>query len=142
MLELCVGSIPRESTECSRRNEVKKQCILWQTQRVLDAFLGLLSSDSSSQLNVLGHDRDSLGVDRTEISVFKETNEISFRSFLQRKYGGALESKVTLEVLSNLSNESLERQLANQQLRRLLELSNLSQGDSSWSRDIRDRVRE
>ena len=37
------------------------------------------TTDSAGQLNVLGHDGDKLGVDGTQVDVFKQTHEVSFR---------------------------------------------------------------
>lgn len=88
--------------------------------------LGLLSSDPTSELNVLGHDRDSLGMNRTEVGVFEESNEISFGSLLQSQHCSTLESEIILEVLSDLSDESLEGELANQEFSGLLKLSDFS----------------
>ena len=38
--------------------------------------LGPLSSDSSSQLNVLRHDCHTLGMDSTQVGVLKQTNKV------------------------------------------------------------------
>lgn len=42
-----------------------------------------LASDPPSQLHVLRHDRDTLGVDGAQIGVLKETDQISFCRFLK-----------------------------------------------------------
>ena len=52
--------------------------------------------------------------------------------YLQGEHSAGLEPQVSLEVLSNLTHEPLERQLADEQLSGLLVLANLTQGDSSW----------
>ena len=39
---------------------------------------GPIASDSSSQLNVLWHDRHTLGMDGTQVGVLKQTNEVGF----------------------------------------------------------------
>jgi hypothetical protein len=41
--------------------------------------------------------------------------------------GGTLEAEIGLEVLSNLTDETLERQLADQELRRLLVATDLTE---------------
>ena len=56
----------------------------------------------------------------TKIGVLKETDEVSFASFLQGHDSGTLEPQVGLEVLGDLANKTLERELANQQLCGLL----------------------
>jgi hypothetical protein len=47
---------------------------------------------------------------------FEEANEVSFRGFLQSKDGLALESEIFPEFHRDFSHESLEGQLANQQV--------------------------
>ena len=42
-----------------------------------------------------------------------------------------------LEILRNLTNQPLEGQLPNQQLRRLLVATNFTKGDSSWAETVR-----
>ena len=58
-----------------------------------------------------------------QVRVLEQTNEIGFSRFLEGKDGGGLEAKVVLEVLSNLTDEALERGLANQEFGRLLVLA-------------------
>ena len=93
--------------------------------------LAALSTNATGQLNVLGHDRHTLGVNGTQVRVFKETNEVSFRSFLQGKDGRSLETQITLEVLRNLTHQTLERQLADEQIGGLLVATDLTQSHSS-----------
>jgi len=66
-----------------------------------------------------------------QVGVFKEPNKVGFGCFLQRQDSGALETEVALEVLGNLANKALEGRLADQQVRRLLVLPDLTQGHSS-----------
>ena len=79
-----------------------------------------------SKLNVLGHDGDALGVNGTQVGILKQANEVSFRCLLEGKYSRALETKVRLEILSNLSYQTLEWRLANQKVSRLLVFPDLS----------------
>ena len=95
--------------------------------------LSSFSSDTTSQLDVLGHDGDSLGVDGTEVGVFEQTNEVSLGSLLKSHDGGRLESQVGLEVLGDFSDETLEGQLTDEQLRRLLVTSDLAESNGSWT---------
>ena len=98
------------------------------------------ASDPSGQLNVLGHDGHPLGVDSlqaefkkqqfflqskvlgtyTKVGVLKQADKISFAGFLQCHDSRALKPQVGLEVLSDLANQALEGELANEQLRRFL----------------------
>ena len=79
-------------------------------------YLSALSSDPSCQLDVFGHDGDSLGVDGAQVGVFKETDEVSFGGFLKGHDGGGLESKISLEVLGDFSDESLEGKFSDEKL--------------------------
>ena len=95
-------------------------------------FLSPFSSYTTSQLDVLGHDRHSLGVDRAQIRVLEQADQISLAGLLQGHDGRALEAQIGLEVLSDLPNETLEREFTNQQLGTLLVATDLSQGDCPW----------
>ena len=77
--------------------------------------LSSLSTDAAGKLDVLGHDGDSLGVDGTQVGVFKETNKVSLGGLLKGHDGRRLEAKVGLEILGNFTNQTLERQLPDQQ---------------------------
>ena len=92
----------------------------------MNSTLCSLSADSAGQLNVLGHDGDALGVDGAQFGVLKETNEVGFASFLKSHHSGALETQICLEILSDFSHKTLEGQLADQQLSRLLVTTDLT----------------
>ena len=49
--------------------------------------LSPLSADTASQLDVLGHDCDTLGMDGTQVGVFEETNQVSLRCLLESHDG-------------------------------------------------------
>ena len=101
---------------------------------LLDAFnLGSFSTDSASQLDVLGHDSNSLGVNGAQVGVFKQTNKIGLAGLLKGHHCGTLEAKVGLEVLSDFSNKSLERKLADQQLGGFLVPTDLTKCDCTRS---------
>ena len=42
----------------------------------LAACLGALTTDAAGQLDILGHDRHALGVDRAQVRVLKEADEV------------------------------------------------------------------
>ena len=90
-----------------------------------------LSSDSPGQLDVLGHDGDSLGVDGAQVGVLEKTDEVSLAGLLEGHDGRALEPKVSLEVLGDFSDKTLEGQLADEELSGLLVPSDLTESDSS-----------
>ena len=91
--------------------------------------LSSFSADSAGQLNVLGHDGDTLGVDGAQVGVFKQTNKVSLASFLKSHYRGALKTQICLEVLSDFSHKTLEGQLADQQLGGFLITTDLTKSD-------------
>ena len=82
--------------------------------------LGALSTDAASELHVLGHDGDALGVDGAQVGVLEQSDEVRLRGLLQSQDGRALEAQVVLEVLSDLADEALEGELADQKISRLL----------------------
>lgn len=96
-----------------------------------DAKLSTLSTDPPSQLDVLGHDGDSLGVDSAEIGVFEKTYEISFTSLLKSHNSGALEPQVSLKVLSDLTDEPLEGEFPDEKLSALLVTPDFTKSDRS-----------
>jgi hypothetical protein len=65
---------------------------------------GALTTDTSGKLDVLGHDGDTLGVDGSQVSVLEKTNKVSFSSLLEGEDSRTLESKVSLEVLGDFTN--------------------------------------
>ena len=54
--------------------------------------LSSLSPYPASQLDVFGHDGDSLSVDGTQISIFKQTHQVRFASLLWRIRATLLDS--------------------------------------------------
>ncbi|KAK7803281.1 hypothetical protein U0070_011462, partial [Myodes glareolus] len=86
-----------------------------------------LSTNAAGKLDVLGHDGDSFGVNGAQVGVLKQTHQVGLAGFLQRHDGRALEAQVGLEVLRDLAHQPLERQLADQQLGRLLVAPDLAQ---------------
>ena len=93
--------------------------------------LSTLSTDTAGKLDVLGHDGDTLGVDGAQVGVFEETDEVSLRSLLEGHDGRGLETQVSLEVLSDLTDKTLEGQLADQKLGGLLVTTDLTKSDGT-----------
>ena len=100
------------------------------------SFLGTLSTDAAGELDVLGHDGDTLGVDGAQVGVLEETDEVSLGGLLEGHDGGGLEAQVGLEVLSDLPHETLERKLPDKQLGGLLISPNLPQCHCSGSEPV------
>ncbi|PNX61597.1 hypothetical protein L195_g052542 [Trifolium pratense] len=88
--------------------------------------LSPLASNPTSKLNILRHNSNSLSMNSTKISIFKQTNKISFSSFLKCRNSTTLESQIGFEILSDFSNQSLEWKFPNEKLCALLILSDLS----------------
>ncbi|CAH0379471.1 unnamed protein product, partial [Pelagomonas calceolata] len=99
--------------------------------------LGALAADAARELDVLGHDRDALRVDRAQVRVLEEAHEVGLGGLLEREDGRRLEAEVRLEVLRDLAHEALERQLAHEELRRLLVLADLAQRDGARAVAVR-----
>jgi histone H3 len=99
--------------------------------------LRAFTTDAASQLDVLGHDGHTLGVDGAQVGVLEQTNQVSLSSLLQSTDSRGLETQVRLEVLSNLTNQALEGQLADQKLGRLLESTDLTQSDGTRAKAVR-----
>jgi histone H3 len=99
--------------------------------------LRALSADAAGELNVLGHDGDTLGMDGAQVGVLEETNKVGLSSLLKGKDGRSLETKIGLEVLSDLTDETLEGKLADEKLGGLLVPADLAKSDGSWAVSVR-----
>ena len=64
-------------------------------------------------------------------------NQEKTKKYLKGADGGALEAKISLEVLGDLTNQTLEGQLPDQQLGGLLVPADLSQGHSAGAITVR-----
>ena len=89
--------------------------------------LGTLSADTSCQLDVLWHDGDTLGVDGAQVGVLEQTNQVGLAGLLEGHDGRALEPQVSLEVLGDLTDQTLEGQLADEELGGFLVSSDLTE---------------
>jgi hypothetical protein len=98
---------------------------------VLSSDLGTLSSNTTSQLNILWHDGDALGVDGAQVGIFEKTYQVSLASLLQSHDGGALETKIGLEILGDFTNETLEGQFADEEFGAFLVTPDFSKSHSS-----------
>lgn len=93
--------------------------------------LRALTTEAARELDVLALDGDSLGVDGAEVGVLEEGDEVGLNGLLERTDGGALEAEVALEVLGDLTDETLEGELADEELGRLLVATDLTEGDGT-----------
>jgi len=99
--------------------------------------LSTLSTDTTSKLNILRHDCHALSVNSTKICVFKKSNKISLGCFLERKDSSGLESQIGLEVLSDLTHETLEGGFADEKISGFLVFTNLTERNSSRAVSVR-----
>ena len=67
-------------------------------------------------MDVLRHDGDSLGVDGSQVGIFEKSNKVSLSSLLESKNGRSLETEISLEILSDLTNKALEWEFADEEL--------------------------
>ena len=70
-------------------------------------------------------------MDGAKVGVLEESDEVSLAGLLESHDGGALESEVGLEVLGDLTDKSLEGELPQEELGRLLVTTDLTQSDGS-----------
>ena len=96
-----------------------------------DCNLSTLTTDTAGKLNVLGHDGDTLGVDGAQVGVLEQTNQVGLAGLLEGHDGRALEPQVGLEVLGDLTDQTLEGQLADEELGALLVPTDLTESHGS-----------
>ena len=82
----------------------------------LQHVLSALTTEAASQVDILGLDGHTLGVDGSQVGVLKERDKVSLRGLLKCADGGGLETEIGLEVLGNLADETLEGEFADQKL--------------------------
>jgi hypothetical protein len=97
--------------------------LLWMVTRLAWMALG----------RMLAHDgrRDGSRWNIPEVGVLEERDEVSLNGLLKSADGRRLETKVRLEVLSDLTDETLEGKLADQELGRLLVATDLTESDGT-----------
>ena len=124
----------RPSTPCQASEvEVKLKFV-----NVVEARrLRTLAAETAGELDVLALDGDTLGVDGAEVGVLEEGDEVSLNGLLERTDGGALEAEVGLEVLGDLTNQTLEGELADEELGRLLVATDFTEGDGTRAETVR-----
>ena len=69
-LPVMLQQVGHRPTHAEQVIKTKRQLLLTQP------LLSPLASDPAGELDVLGHDGDSLGVDRTEVGILEEPSEI------------------------------------------------------------------
>jgi histone H3 len=107
--------------------------------------LRALAAEAAGELEVLGLDGDTLGVDGGEVGVLEERDEVGLGRLLEGEDGRRLEAEVGLEVLGDLTDETLEGELADEELGRpdesamfwLWGLSPPEEGGGRWGARLR-----
>lgn len=67
----------------------------------------------------------------TQVGVLEEGDEVGLNGLLKSTDGRGLEAKITLEILSDLTDKPLEGKLADQKLGRLLVTTDLTESDGT-----------
>ena len=133
--ELCMYSVACNAWQVKTAREVSLWTLRWALKRARICLgvgnLSAFTTDAASQLDVLGHDGHTLGVDGAQVGVLEETDQVGLAGFLQGHDGGALESQISLEVLGDLTDQTLEGQLADQELGGFLVTTDLTESDGS-----------
>ena len=93
--------------------------------------LTTLTAEAAGELNVLALDGDTLGVDGAQVGVLEEGDEVGLDGLLESADGRGLEAEIGLEVLGNLTDKTLEGQLADEELSRLLVATDLTESDGT-----------
>ena len=75
-----------------------------------------VSADAFGELEILGHNGDSLGVDGAEVGVFEERDEVGLGGFLEGEHCLALESHLLLVFGGDLTHQPLEGQFPDEQV--------------------------
>lgn len=116
---------------------------------------GALAAETTREGEVLGLDRHALRVDGGQVRVLEEGDEVRLTGLLQREHSTRLEAQIrlrnahrqhtistpkvttNLEILRDLTDETLERQLADEELRALLVATDFTQGDGTGAETMR-----
>ena len=70
-------------------------------------------------------------MDGAQVGILKEGDKVGFDGLLESTDGGRLEAEVRLEVLGDFTDETLEGELADEELSRLLVATDLTESDGS-----------
>lgn len=79
----------------------------------LDAYVFALKLNTFSfftthHLNILSHDRDSLGMNGAQVGILKQGDQVCIAGFLPRHDCRVLEAQISLKVLSDFTDHVLE----------------------------------
>ena len=89
-----------------------------------------LSQEVASKLNIFRHDGYTFGVNSAHVSIFEKSNKINFTGFLNSENCCGLKTQISLEILRNFANKTLERGLKDKQGSAFLVLANFTKTSS------------
>jgi len=112
-------------------NTTNSPAMVFKYKLINYSSLSSFSTNSSGELDVFGHDSDSLGVDGAQVGIFEQSYEVSFTGLLKSSNCSTLESEIGFEVLSDLTDQSLEGEFSDEQFCALLISSDFPQSDCS-----------
>ena len=124
---------PTKKTSENKKHLFKDYPLSVWDKNPMSVCLSTFSTDAAGKLDVLWHNGDTLGVDGAQVGIFEKTNQVSFRCFLESHDGARLETQVSLEVLGNFTDKTLEGQLADQELSRFLVTTDLTKSHCTWT---------
>jgi hypothetical protein len=119
-LTTCLNS-PKQSSKSAHHGDGGQVGCPWILQTVRSG------SDTTQKLT----NGDTLGVDCAQVGVLEEGDEVCLNGLLESANGRALEAEVGLEILGNLTDETLEWELADEELGGLLVTTNLTESDGT-----------
>jgi histone H3 len=93
----------------------------------------LSKSDAAGQLDVLGLDGDTFGMEGAQVGVFEEGDAVGLGGFLEGQDGGTLKAEVLQVVLGELPDEALEGEFADQEIGGFLVPADFAEGDGPGS---------
>jgi len=76
-------------------------------------------------------------VDGAQVGVLEQRDKVGLDGLLESTDGGGLEAEVGLEVLGNLTDQTLEGELADEQLSGLLVATDLTESDGTCEGTVR-----
>ncbi|TQD76210.1 hypothetical protein C1H46_038237 [Malus baccata] len=99
---------------------------------------GWIKPQGALPLSLFGEEQEEdSGAGKSKVGILEQSHQVRLRRLLERRHGAALEPQIGLEVLGDLPHQPLEWQLADQELRALLVLPDLSQRHRSRPEAVR-----
>jgi hypothetical protein len=93
--------------------------------------LRTLSTNTTSQLNILGHDCNTLSMNSAQVGILEQTDEVRLGRLLKSQHRRPLKPQIALEILGDLPHQPLEGEFANEKVRGFLVPTDFAEGDGS-----------